>query len=198
MAEPPSATGGRATPPAAWLTLGQNEVADCRVFRVKRRRLRHVTDGREGEFYIIEAPDWVHALALTPNREIILVRQWRFGTESLSWEPPGGVMDPGENILAAAQRELLEETGHSGAPARIIGHASPNPAIQNNRVHFVFVENCTLTASTKFDHNEELELGIFPLSAIDGMIRRGEIFHSLSLNALQFLLLELDAMRAKG
>ncbi len=195
MAEPQSATGGRATPPAAWLTLGQNEVANCRVFRVKRRRLRHVTDGREGEFYIIEAPDWVHALALTPQREVILVRQWRFGTESLSWEPPGGVMDQGEDVVAAAQRELLEETGYSGSTPRVIATAAPNPAIQNNRVHFVLVENCVPTAPTKFDHNEELELGIFPLAALEGMIRRGEIFHSLSLNALQFLFLELNTAR---
>jgi 8-oxo-dGTP pyrophosphatase MutT (NUDIX family) len=179
------------------LTLGQNEVANCRVFRVWRRRLRHATDGREGEFYIIEAPDWVHALALTPQQEIILVRQWRFGTESLSWEPPGGVMDKGEDIAAAAQRELLEETGHAGGPARVLGSAAPNPALQNNRVHFVLVENCVARAPVNFDHHEELETRVFPLEEVWEMIRRGEIFHSLSLNALQFLFLELDARRKR-
>ncbi len=188
-----SADGGRSTPPAPWLRVREEQVADCRVFRVKRRRLRHERDGREGDFYVIEAPDWVHVLPLTAKGEIILVRQWRFGTENLSWEPPGGVMDPGENVLATAQRELLEETGHTGGPPREIAHCAPNPAIQNNHVHFVLMENCARTAALDLDPHEELETGLFPLSEIPAMIRRGEIFHSLALNALQFLFLELDA-----
>jgi len=167
-------------------------MADCRVFRVLRRRLRHVTDGREGEFFVIEAPDWVHTLALTEQKEIILVRQWRFGVEKLSWEPPGGVIEKGEDILAAAQRELLEETGYAGPNARLIGRASPNPAIQNNQVHFALVENCSPQAALNWDQHEELEIGIFPISEIEPMIRRGDIFHSLSLNAFQYLFWYLE------
>jgi 8-oxo-dGTP pyrophosphatase MutT (NUDIX family) len=201
MAEPPPAArtpvaGGHDTPPAAWVTLGQNNVADCAVFRVKRRRMRHITDGREGQFYVIEAPDWVQTLALTPRRELILVRQWRFGIEKLSWEPPGGVIESGEDILAAAQRELLEETGQAGTSPRLIGQAYPNPAIQNNQTHFVLVENCTPKAPTHWDPHEELQIGIFSLDEIHQMIRRGEIFHSLALNALQFLFIHLADLPA--
>ncbi len=197
MAEPPPAfrtpgAGGRNSPPAAWVKLGQTQMSDCRIFRVQRRRLRHVTDGREGEFFIIEAPDWVHALALTEKQELILVRQWRFGVEKLSWEPPAGRHRRGEDIVAAAQRELLEETGQAGQNARLIGHAAPNPAIQNNQVHFVLVENCTPTAALNWDQHEELQIGVFPLAEIMPMIRRGEIFHSLSLNALQYLFWHLE------
>ncbi len=187
----PAAAGGSATPPAAWVNLGQSTLADCRVFRVQRRRLRHVDDGREGDFYVIEAPDWAQTLALTPRQELILVRQWRFGVEKLSWEPPGGVIEPGEDIVAAAQRELLEETGYAGMAARLLGQAAPNPAIQNNTVHFILVENCALHAATNWDPHEELQIGIFPLVEVEQMIRRGEIFHSLSLNALQFLFMHL-------
>jgi ADP-ribose pyrophosphatase len=178
-------------PPAAWTTLAESEVADCRIFRVKRRRLRHASDGREGDFTIIDAPDWAMTLPLTPKKEIILVRQWRFGSESLSWEPPGGVVERGEDIVAAAQRELLEETGHAGMGARLLASPSPNPAIQNNRVHFIFIENCTPRRAVNWDSNEELQMGIFPLTEVEQMIRRGEIFHSLALNALQFLFLHL-------
>jgi len=179
MAEPPPAfrtpvAGGRDLPPAPWVTLGQDNVADCRVFRVQRRRLRHVTDGRKGDFYIIEAPDWAQTLALTPRQELILVRQWRFGVEKLSWEPPGGIIEPGEDI-------------HAGAPARLLGRAAPNPAIQNNYTHFILVENCAPQAPPDWDPHEELQVGIFPLDKVRQMIQRGEIFHSLALNALQFL-----------
>jgi len=201
MADTPPASrtpvaGGNDTPPAAWVTLGQNSVADCRVFRVMRRRLRHATDGREGQFYVIEAPDWVQTLALTPRQEIILVRQWRFGIEKLSWEPPGGVIDSGEDILAAAQRELLEESGHAGTSPRLLASAYPNPAIQNNQTHFVLVENCVPTTPTNWDPHEELQIGIFPLDEVRQMIRRGEILHSLALNAFQFLFLHLADLPA--
>jgi 8-oxo-dGTP pyrophosphatase MutT (NUDIX family) len=195
MAESPPAprpaAGGRNAPPAAWLTLAQNEVADCRVFRVFRRRLRHASDGREGDFFIIEAPDWVQVLALTPRQELVLVRQWRFGVEKLSWEPPGGVIESGEDPVVAGQRELLEETGHAGQNARALGQASPNPALQNNQTHFVLVDNCVVHAPLDWDPHEELQIGIFPLAEVEQMIRRGEIFHSLALNALQFLFLHL-------
>jgi len=202
MAKPPPASrppvaGGKAKPPAAWLTLKQTVVADCRVFRVQQRRLRRVSDKQEGDFFVIEAPDWVITLPLTPKQELILVRQWRFGVDKLSWEPPGGVMDPGENPVTAAQRELIEETGYAGAPVRLLGQAAPNPAIQNNRVHFVLVKNCVPKSKLDWDPHEELEPGIFPLAKVEKMIRRGEIFHSLALNALQFLFMHLAASKAR-
>jgi 8-oxo-dGTP pyrophosphatase MutT (NUDIX family) len=168
-------------------------MANCRVFRVQQRHLRRVSDGQEGNFFVIEAPDWVITLPLTTKDELILVRQWRFGAEKLSWEPPGGVMEAGEDASTAGQRELLEETGYAGPTARVLGQASPNPAIQNNRVHFVLVENCGLKSGLNWDQHEELEMGIFPLAEVEQMIRRGEIFHSLALNALQFLFLDRAA-----
>jgi ADP-ribose pyrophosphatase len=187
----PPAGAGRTAPPAAWLKLGETEVADCRVFRVMRQHLRHASDGREGDFFVLEAPDWVQVLALTPQQELVLVRQWRFGVEKLSWEPPGGIIEKNEDLVAAAQRELLEETGHAGRNARALGSAAPNPALQNNLTHFVLVENCTRHAPTNWDPHEELETGVFPLAEVERMIRRGEIYHSLALNALQFLFLHL-------
>jgi 8-oxo-dGTP pyrophosphatase MutT (NUDIX family) len=178
---------GRTAPPAPWVTVGESLTADCHVYRVWKRRLRHTKDGREGDFAILEAPDWVQALALTPRHELLLVRQWRFGVSQLSWEPPGGVIDAGEEPIAAAQRELLEETGHAGQHPLLLGRAAPNPALQNNYVHFVLLENCVMHAPLSWDPHEELQVAAFPLAEVDHMIHRGEIFHSLALNALQFL-----------
>ena len=58
---------------------------------------------------MIETNDWVNVLAMTPKQEIILVRQFRYGTEEYSLEPPGGVIEKGEDPIVAGQRELLEE-----------------------------------------------------------------------------------------
>jgi 8-oxo-dGTP pyrophosphatase MutT (NUDIX family) len=190
---PKPRAAGRTALPAPWVTLSQTLAADCSVYRVWRRHLRHTRDNREGDFYILEAPDWVQALALTPRHELLLVRQWRFGVSQLSWEPPGGVIDAGEDIVAAAQRELLEETGHAGQHPVLLGRAAPNPALQNNRVHFVLIENCVMHAPMSWDPHEELQVTAFPLPEVEQMIRRGQIFHSLALNAIQFLQAHLAA-----
>lgn len=175
-------------PPATWDILEESEVADCKVYRVFRQRARHPGDGREGTFYIMHCPEWVQAIPLTTAGEVILVRQFRFGTRLLSWEVPGGVMDPEDTSPAqAAARELVEETGYTGDPGISLGYSHPNPALQNNRTHFILIRNCQLTHSQNLDANEELNVITVPVSQAMDMALNGEITHAIALNALFFL-----------
>ncbi|MBO93714.1 MAG: NUDIX hydrolase, partial [Opitutales bacterium] len=172
--------------------LSDEREADCRIFEVRRLRCRH-PDGREGEFFVLDTSDWVNVVALTPEDELILVRQHRFASGELSWEVPGGVIDPGENPIEAAIRELREETGFVGEKVRSIGSCRPNPAILRNHCHFVLVEGAKLTAETDFDPNEELETRLLPLREATSWAKEGRIEHALSLDALYFLWLERGA-----
>jgi 8-oxo-dGTP pyrophosphatase MutT (NUDIX family) len=122
----------------------------------------------------------VQTLAVTRERQLVFVRQFRHGTRTLSWEPSGGIVEAGENPVAAGVRELAEETGYRGANARAIGFCEPNPAIFNNRSHFVLVEDCALAGATAPDPNEELEVALFSPAEVEAMIRRGEIRHALA------------------
>jgi 8-oxo-dGTP pyrophosphatase MutT (NUDIX family) len=170
--------------PAQWKTLDETLHADCAVFKVFKNRCQHPHDKREGDFFVVKSPDWVLALALTAGNQLILVRQYRFGTRTLSWEPPGGVLDTGESPVSAACRELREETGYTGKNARIIGTCCPNPAIFNNTAHFVLVEDCVLTDAIALDPNEEIEVrAVAPREAI-AMSARGEMHHAIAQAAL--------------
>jgi len=131
--------------PHRWQKLGARTHSTTRVFEVQSVRYRHPTRQTEREFYVIDAPDWVNVIALTPDHQLVLVRQFRFGIDGFSLEIPGGVMEPGEDPVTAAQRELREETGYTGARARVLGRVHPNPAIQNNRCHLVLVEDARRT-----------------------------------------------------
>jgi 8-oxo-dGTP pyrophosphatase MutT (NUDIX family) len=133
---------------------------------------------------VIEAPDWVNVLALTPEHELVLVRQFRFGIDNLSLEIPGGMIEPGEDPLAAGLRELREETGYAGARVRSLGSVHPNPAMQNNRCHFVCVEEARRTDGTDWDEDEEIEILTQPVEEVYALARSGGITHALVLDAL--------------
>lgn len=142
--------------------------------------------GRKKEFYLFDFPDWVNIIALTPEQEMILIRQFRYGSNRMEIEIPGGMMNEGENPVEAGCRELLEETGYAGENARVIGKVCPNPAIQRNYCHTILVENAERIADPAFDDMEDIECILQHEDVVLEQIRSGIIDHGLVLNALMF------------
>ena len=172
---------------SAWRRLVDATVDHFRIFRVRRTRFRHERGEHEGEFIVIDSNDWVNVVAVTPEGCLLLVRQYRFGRDGFTLEIPGGMIEGGEDPVAAGVRELLEETGYAGHSARILGRVHPNPAIQSNTCHIVLVEDVRPTGPTQFDANEEIELSLSPVDEVLAMARDGRITHALVLDALFFL-----------
>lgn len=172
--------------PAKWQLLRAQKEQVTPIYTAWQKRFRHEKDGREGDFFTFECPDWVQAVAFTAEGELILVEQFRFGTESFGWELPGGVMDAEDegDSLVAARRELLEETGYAAASARSLGQAYPNPALQGNRVHYVLLEGCTLVAQPSPDANEELHCRLVDWETAQTLLDSGAISHALSIAGL--------------
>ena len=176
--------------PSKWELIEDQLHASCRIFDVRRQFFRHPGDGREGDFFVLRTNDWVNVLALTRDEELVMVRQFRYGSQKLSLETPGGVAEKGEDPLTAGLRELREETGYSGKNARILSFCRPNSAILSNRCHFALVEEVEKVGDVQFDPNEEIETVLVPLTEIPSRISSGEISHSLALNAILHLFLE--------
>ncbi|WP_442889463.1 NUDIX hydrolase [Congregicoccus parvus] len=180
----PFGTGAARPALSAWRTLAVEMAGDHRIFRVHRKRCLHPGRGSESTFVVLDAPDWVNVVAVTKAGDIVLVRQFRYGTEDFSLEVPGGVMEPGEDPIEAARRELAEETGFVGGEARVLGWVHPNPAIQNNRCHLVCIEGVAAGPDLAWDEHEEIEVSLVPRAAAIELARTGRITHALAVNAV--------------
>jgi 8-oxo-dGTP pyrophosphatase MutT (NUDIX family) len=181
MIPPPASSG-----PSRWEKLGHTTQAKTRVLDLLSVRYRHPVRGTEKDFVVVAPTDWCNVLALTADGHLVLVRQFRFGIDGFSLEIPGGVMEAGEDPIEAGLRELREETGFTGARARLLGSVNPNPAIQSNQCHFVLVEDAVQSAALEWDADEEIAVTTVPVDDVLAHARAGGITHALVLNALFF------------
>jgi len=173
--------------PHLWKKTQTTLHADCRIFKVNKVRFEHDIRKTSGDFFVMDTPNWVHVVALTKDKQLVMVKQFRFGTENLSWEVPGGLMEMGESPEAAAMRELREETGYVGKDPVVIAAISPNPAIQNNLCYFVLLRDVEKVEELDWDEHEEILSTLIPVETADEWARNGTIFHSLSITSLFFL-----------
>lgn len=171
-------------PPSRWEKLSRASLAKTRIFDLDQITYRHPVRGTERDFVVLNPPDWVNVIAVTPDHQLVLVKQFRYGLDDFALEIPGGVVDKGENFVEAGLRELREETGYEGREARLLGAVSPNPAIQSNRCHIVMVTDARPTSEVAWDPDEEIEVSLLPVDEVLALARKGEISHSLVLNAL--------------
>lgn len=171
--------------PATWERIESKQIADCRVFRV-REDLSRRSDGANGKFFVLENPDWVNIIAVTKNEEIVMIEQFRHGTQNVILEIPGGMVDEGESPETAAKRELLEETGYSSENWVLLGRSHPNPAIQNNKIYHYLALDCEKECDVSFDEHEDIITKLLPLVDAPHEISQGRISHSLVLAAFYF------------
>lgn len=147
-----------------WTIRDRSTAFKARRWEVERSlRARAGTDALH-EFFLVRIPDFVHVIALTPTRELVMVRQYRHGLEAPTLEFPGGLLDPSDACPAsAARRELREETGYTAPVLRPLPVLHPNPALLTNRAHFFVAEGATPEHATELEPTEDVALVLIPL-----------------------------------
>ena len=96
----------------------------------------------------------------------------------------GGYLEPNEDPLTSARRELLEETGYHSDNWRAVGRVESNPAFMNNECHFWLATDAIRTGGQSLDEGEDIAVIELTLDELHGAIERGEMRNSLSLLAL--------------
>ena len=136
------------------------------------------------DFYVQEYADWVNAIVLTKDHQIVLVEQYRHPGQDFFLEIPAGKIEEGETLEEGILREVREETGFtSSTPPIKLGEFMVNPATQTNKVATFLIVDSFKGHEQELDDTEELNVRIFPFEVIEDMIRNQQITQLFSVSA---------------
>lgn len=155
------------------------------LFRKPWLTVRHesleLPDGRRvPDYYVLEYPDWINVTAITRDGLFVLIDQYRHGLGETSYEIPAGVAEPTDaSMLAAAQRELAEETGYGGGEWRLLTVVAPNPATQSNLTHCFLATGVERLSEQHLDPTEDLRVHLMTRREVLDLLRSDSIRQAL-------------------
>ena len=164
---------------------------DTWLFKLRKERYKSQLSTKEHDFFVAEIADAVHVIATDPEGRVLMVRQFRVGSRTDSLETPGGLIDPGEDAITAAHRELLEETGYKAENARLLGGFWSLPSLGTSRIWTVVLENAVKVAEPHGDPTEELQVEWVAKSDIVNEIANGNIHHGCVICGIMIWLNEI-------
>lgn len=158
-------------------TLRCEQVYSGRVVSLRVDAVR-LPDGSETKREVVEHPGAVALVALTDGGEVLLVRQWRYPARSALLEIPAGTLEPGEEPIVCAGRELAEETGYSAGQIRPLLSFWTTPGFTEEKMH-VFLATELKPAEAEADADEFIAVVPTPwqdavAACLDGRIADGK------------------------
>ena len=173
--------------PKKWKTLGTKQIFGNKIFGFREDTVKSPKTDNTHPVWVMDAPTWVNIIPITKEKKVIMIKQYRFGSQEISLEVPGGMVDAGEDAQSAATREMKEETGYESEEVHAIGKISPNPALMSNHTYSYVAYNVKKTGDQQLDNMEDIEVLEVDLNQIPTLITNGEIDHSLVVSAFYLL-----------
>lgn len=172
----------------AWERLSSETLLETPYFKLRSDSYRLPDGAIKDPYYVLERPDAAIIFPLTNDGEVVLVRQYRPPLEMMELGLPAGLVERGEKPLAAARRELLEETGYAGGGWEELGAIASSPSLKSNRAYLFLARGVERTSPPAPDEHERLEIVRVPLGELRGLIGSGEIVSSSGVAATMLAL----------
>ena len=167
-----------------WELIRSERGPDMFIFQARYDWVRNPRNAKSMRAVILETPDFVNVVAVTPEKKIVVVRQYRFGVGRTTTEIPAGLMDQDETPEQAVMRELREETGYTSTQWKYLGWVEPNPAYPDNVCHEWLALDVVKTSEPELDEGEEITVAELSLEEVREEIKRGRMRNALTLLSL--------------
>ncbi len=157
-----------------WKTLSRQTILDCGKFLKVENHIIELPDGRIiDDWTWVVAPDFVLVVAITPEGKFVCFRQTKYAVDGVTLAPVGGHIEPGEDPLLAAKRELIEETGYEAETWTFLGQY-PVMANRGGGTGYLYLaQGATWKMEPDSDDLEEQELFLLDLDEIEQAIEQG-------------------------
>ena len=164
--------------PRPWEVTGSEMIVADRWIRLRADDCRDAQGHAIAPYYVLQYGDWVSVLALTPAGEAVVVEEYRHGAQIVALGTIGGGVEPGEQPVQAARRELLEETGYAAGALTDLGATWANFGNHTNRVHHFLATGCELVADQRLDDSETIAVHLVPVDGLGSRLEQS--YHQLT------------------
>lgn len=172
-----------------WTIVASSYRIDEPFLRLRVDRIELADGTIVDDYYVRETRGFTIVAALTPAREIVLVRQYKHGIGSVVLELPAGAIDPGESAVDCAVRELAEETGYAGDAPRLLRTLAADPTNSTGTFAVFLVENAEPRGAQSLDVTETILVETLPVAAFAALLR-SDAFASGAHVAAGYILLD--------
>ena len=157
---------------------------DGKIFKVERDIVL-CPNGNESFREIVRHIGGAGVLCVTPNEEVLLVKQFRYAYDEVMYEIPAGKLNEGEDPYVSAMREFEEETGNKADKLDYLGCIYPTVGYCSEKIYIYLATNYVPT-QTNYDEDELIEIHYIPLKEVVKMISNGEIKDAKTIAAIMY------------